>query len=59
MRLSGETDASMNDYNYEIVPEILRTVAAIYTAVVVVWNNVPNIPNSEFRVLLRLFTATA
>jgi hypothetical protein len=44
---------------YEVVFKILRTGAAIYTAVVTARSTGPNRPNCEFRVLLRCFAATA
>jgi hypothetical protein len=46
-------------WSYEVVRKIFRTGAAIYTAVVLARSTGPNRLNCEFRVLLRLFAATA
>jgi hypothetical protein len=43
-----------NEKTYEVVYKIFRTVATIYTAVVVARSTSPNRPNCKFRVLLRL-----
>jgi hypothetical protein len=47
-------------FSYEVESKIFRTVAAIYTAVVVARSTGPNKPNCEFRVRRRsIFAATA
>jgi hypothetical protein len=43
---------------YEVVSEIFRTGAAIYTEVVVARSTGPNRPNCEFQLLLRSIAAT-
>jgi hypothetical protein len=44
---------------YRVVSKIIRTGAAIYTAIVVARSTGPNSLNCEFRVLLRRFAVTA
>jgi hypothetical protein len=44
---------------YEVASKIFRTGVVIYTASVVARSTGPNMPNCEFRVLLRRFVATA
>jgi hypothetical protein len=55
--LEEERDKSAEEetlFMYEVVSKILRTGVAIHTAVMVARSTVPNRPNCEFRVLLRL-----
>jgi hypothetical protein len=52
-------DIIVQRIKYEVVSEIFRAGAAIYTAVVVARNTGPNRPNCEFRVLQRRFEANA
>jgi hypothetical protein len=54
-----ELVSSCGAYGYEVVSKVFRTSATICAVVGVARSTGPNRPNCEFRVLLRLFTATA
>jgi hypothetical protein len=50
---------NQRDALYEVISKILRSGAAIYTAVVAARSTGPNRPNCEFWVLLQCFASTA